>query len=106
MPFVRYFIRTVVGPHFTLLVQFHPREDVRFFAYADDMAVLLNQLFIDLPKLWVSFQIIAKASSLKINVKKCCLVPLRKHDAKALRTQIAKIVPALAVTLIEVRSAI
>ena len=49
---------------------------VRFGAYADDIATVLQRTDVDLPSLLGGFGVIRRASALHLKIRKCCIVPL------------------------------
>lgn len=63
------------------------------FAFADDMAIFLKELMVSLPQLRAGFLLLERAASLKLNLKKCALLPLFAQDMKITARQVSAIVP-------------
>ena len=60
-------------------------RDSRVRAFADDTAVVLQDLKADLPILHVIFSELERASGLRLNVKKCILIPLGDRGPLAIQ---------------------
>ena len=65
-----------------------PAAQIR--AFADDTAVVLQDLKGDLPVLWDIFSQLEQASGLKLNVKKCVLIPLGDRGPLAVKAYLER----------------
>ncbi len=70
-------------------------------AFADDIAVVLNNLFQQLLPLIVLFMRWKAASALQLNIVKCCLLPLWRYDHDYLRAWLHREVPEFAACAID-----
>ncbi len=71
-------------------------HSIRITAFADDIAIAVANLFLQLPGIMVIFSQWAVATALKLNPTKTAILPLWRFDGAMIRRWLKCLVPALA----------
>jgi len=61
--------------------------------YADDLAMVMYNIWAEAPSVALLFELVASISNLKLNGKKCVIIPLWKFSAPALKKLLRELLP-------------
>jgi hypothetical protein len=71
-------------------------HSIRITAFADDIAIVVANLFIQLPGIMVIFALWGRTTALKLNPTKTAILPLWRFDGAMIRRWLRSLVPTLA----------
>ena len=79
------FFALSLDPFLRYVCSILPRPIAVIAAFADDLAAVLKDFYVHLPLLLDALRLLWQAAHLKPSIRKTQLVPLFKHEVRALR---------------------